>query len=132
MIEVFSVILGQKNLSSRKPILLTTGVTNYFNECLHGDGNLPEELGLYSEESSIFEFNELNKIINNIQEAKSDLQQIETVLSDYKNKIEERKDFKGVEIFDLNDNALTFKSSDSFYINKYFSLIKPVSLFLNN
>ena len=104
LIEVFSVILGQKNLSSRKPILLNTGVNNYFNVCLHGDGNLPEELGLYSEESSIFEFNELNKIINNIQAAKSDLHQIETVLNDYKNKIEERTDFKGVEIFDLNES----------------------------
>ena len=104
LIDVISVILGQKNLGSRKPIIININSGSYLNVCLHGDGNLPEELGLYSQDYALFEFDELNNIINVIGEAKSDLLQEETVINEFKDKIEDTKIFKGVEIFDLNES----------------------------
>ena len=105
LIDVISVILGQKNLSSRKPIIININSGSYLNVCLHGDGNLPEELGLYSQDYALFEFDELNNIINVIGEAKSDLLQEETVINEFKDKIEDTKIFKNVEIFDLNESV---------------------------
>ena len=102
LIEVISVILGQQNLMSRKPVVINVNAGKYLNVCIHGDGDLPDELGIYSEEFALFEFNELNKIKKTVEEAKADLEQTETVIKDYKTKIEDRKNFKGVEIFDFN------------------------------
>ena len=102
LVDVISVILGQQNLFSRKPMVISTNSSSYFNVCIHGDGNLPEELGIYSEDFALFELDELNNIINAIDEAKSDLEQTETLINEYKSKIEDRKIFKGVEIYDFN------------------------------
>ena len=102
LIDVISVILGQQNLFGRKPMVISTNSSNYFNVCIHGDGNLPEELGIYSEDFALFEFDELNNLINAVDEAKSDLEQTETLINEYKSKIADRKIFKGVEIYDFN------------------------------
>ena len=104
LVDVISVILGQKNLYSRKPIVIGTNSSNYFNVCIHGDGDLPEVLNISSQDFALFEFDELNKLINIIDEAKSGLEKNETVISEYKSKIEDRKIFKGVEIFDFNES----------------------------
>ena len=102
IIEVISVILGQQNLFSRKPLVISRNSSNYFNVCIHGDGDLPEELGIYSKDFALFEFDELNGLMNIIDEAKSDLKETETVILTYKSQIEDRKNFKGVEIYDFN------------------------------
>ena len=104
LIDVISVILGQQNLFNRKPLVITRNSSKYFNVCIHGDGDLPEELGIFSEEFALFEFDELNKLKNTIDETKSELEQKETVISEYKTQIENRKIFKDVEIYDFNES----------------------------
>jgi len=105
LVEVISVILGQQNLFSRKPILIDGSASKYLNVCLHGDGDLPEILGLYSGESALFEFDELNKIINNVEEAKSDLETVETVIRDYRAQIEKRQNLEEIEFYDFNTSV---------------------------
>ena len=105
LVEVISVILGQQNLFSRKPMIIDGSASKYLNVCLHGNGDLPEELGLYSEESALFEFDELNKIINNIDAAKIDLETVETVIRDFKAQIQDRRNKKGIEFFDFNTSV---------------------------
>ena len=121
LIDVISVILGQSNLGSRKPMIINSNSGKYLNVCLHGDGNLPEELGIYSEDYALFELDELNNIINIIGEAKSDLQQEQTVITDYKSDLEDRKIFKGVGIYDLNE-SLWMNLEDM--INNFNSLLE--------
>ena len=121
LIDVISVILGQSNLGSRKPMIINSNSGKYLNVCLHGDGNLPEELGIYSEDYALFELDELNNIINIIGEAKSDLQQEQTVITDYKSDLEDRKEFKGVGIYDLNE-SLWMNLEDM--INNFNSLLE--------
>ena len=101
----FSKFNRKRFNSSRKPIIININSGSYLNVCLHGDGNLPEEFGLYSQDYALFEFDELNNIINIIGEAKSDLLQEETVINEFKDKIEDTKIYKGVEIFDLNESV---------------------------
>jgi len=102
LIEVISVILGQQNLFSRKPIVINSNSSNYFNVCIHGDGDLPEVLGIYSQEAALFEFDELNKIISDVNDAILDLETTESVISTFKNRIKETKNIKNVQIFDFN------------------------------
>ena len=121
LIDVISVILGQSNLGSRKPMIINSNSGKYLNVCLHGDGNLPEELGIYSEDYALFELDELNNIINIIGEAKSDLQQEQTVITEYISDLENRKIFKGVGIYDLNE-SLWMNLEDM--INNFNSLLE--------
>ena len=66
---------------------------------------MPEILGLYSGESALFEFDELNKIINNVEEAKSDLETVETVIRDYRAQIEKRQKLEEIEFYDFNTSV---------------------------
>lgn len=122
LVDVISVILGEQNLFSRKPMIIDGSASKYLNVCLHGDGDLPEELGLYSEESALFEFDELNQIINKIDEAKSDLETVETVIRDFKIQIQNRKDLKEIEFYDFNTTVF-LKVNDM--INEFNELIAP-------
>ena len=104
LVDVFSVILGKQNIFSRKPIIIGNESSAYFNVCIHWDGDLPDILGIYSENFSLYEFDELNKIINNIEDAKLDLETTDLIIKEYRSTIEDRRNLTGVEIFDLNES----------------------------
>ncbi len=104
LVDVFSVILGKQNIFSRKPIIIGNESSTYFNVCIHWDGDLPDILGIYSENFSLYEFDELNKIINNIEDAKLDLETTDLIIKEYRSTIEDRRNLTGVEIFDLNES----------------------------
>lgn len=106
MVKVLSIILGEKNLYSPTPILIEGDVKNYFDVCFHGDGDLATVLGLIGNDSSTNEFDELNKLMDKISEAKNLLQENEVVIKLYKENLEKRKNLKEVNIYDFELDKL--------------------------
>lgn len=102
LVKVISVIFGRNNLYSKNPILIKGDVSDYFSECIHGVGDLAYTLGFTREDSSTFEFDELNSIMNDINEIKSQVSQSDVVIAKFKEELENRKNFHDVNIYDFN------------------------------
>ena len=106
LVKVITIIVGQNNLYSKNPILIKGNVSNYFNVCLHGDGDLGFFLGLTSNESSTYDFDELNLIIDDIIEAKTKIEKDDVVIKKFKESLENRKNMHDVNIYDFNTTIL--------------------------
>ena len=104
LVKVISVIFGLNNLYSNNPILIKGDVSDYFSECLHGDGDLAYIFGLTMEESPTYEFDELNSIINDIDEIYSQITQSDVVIGKFKEELENRKNYHDVNIYDFNNS----------------------------
>ena len=102
LVKVITIIFGENNLYSRNPILIKGDVSNYFNVCFHGDGDLPNILGLTSNDSSTLQFDELNSIIGDIVEVKKKVEQSDVVIKLFKENLEKRKKYIDVNIYDFN------------------------------
>ena len=111
LVQVMTVIVGQKNLFGKKPILIKGNANIYFNVCFHGDGDLGFLFGLTSNESSTYEFDELNNIINDISEVKEKVSQNDVVINAFKESLENRKNYKDVNVYDFNTE--TFMNLDN-------------------
>ena len=106
LVKVITIIFGENNLYSRNPILIQGDVSNYFNVCFHGDGDLANILGLTSNDSSTLQFDELNSIIDDIIEVKEKVEQSDVVIKLYKENLEKRKKYIDVNIYDFNTTIL--------------------------
>ena len=102
LVKVITIIFGENNLYSRNPILIKGDVSNYFNVCFHGDGDLANILGLTSNDSSTLQFDELNSIIGDIVEVKKKVEQSDVVIKLFKENLEKRKKYIDVNIYDFN------------------------------
>ena len=112
LVQVITIIFGQKNLYSKRPILIKGNVGNYFNVCFHGDGDLGFLFGLTSNnESSTYQFDELNKIIDDISEIREKMEQEDVVIKAFKEKLENRKKYTDINIYDFN--TTTFMNLDN-------------------
>lgn len=103
LVQVITIIVSKKNLYSKNPILITGDVKDYLNVCFHGDGDLASVLGLTNENSSTFEFDELNGIMGDINEIKQDIYVDDVVIKSYKEELEKRKNLHDINIYDFND-----------------------------
>ena len=121
MIKVINIIFSKKNLYSKKPILITGDVKDYLYTCFHGDGDLALILGLTSNESSTYEFDELNSLMNDIIEIKNIIVQNDTVIKLFREKLENRKKYIDVNIYDFNETNLINLDK---LINNYNDLLK--------
>lgn len=106
LVQVITIIVGQNNLYNKRPILIKGNVSNYFNVCLHGDGDLGFLLGLTSNDSSTYDFDQLNGIINDIIVAKEKIEQDDVVIKNFKESLEARKNKHDVNIYDFNSTVL--------------------------
>ena len=121
LVQVITIIVGQNNLYNKNPILIKGNANNYFNICLHGDGDLGFFLGLTSNDSSTYDFDELNLIINDINEAKEKIETEDVVIKDFKESLENRKNKYDVNIYDFNSTILMNLDK---LINNFNNLIK--------
>ena len=121
LVKVITIIVGQYNLYSRHPILIKGNVSNYFNVCLHGDGDLGFFLGLTNNESSTYDFDELKLIMDDIIEAKKNIEQDDVVIKNFKESLENRKNWHDVNIYDFNTTVLMNLDK---LINNFNNLIK--------
>jgi len=103
LVQVIIIIVSKKNLYSKNPILITGDVKDYLNVCFHGDGDLATVLGLTNENSSTYEFDELNGLIGDINEIKQDIDVEDTVIKSYKEELEKRKNLQDINIYDFNE-----------------------------
>ena len=102
LVQVITIIFGDKNLYSKNPILIKGNVNNFFSNCFHGDGDLGFLLGLTNNESSTYEFDELNKIINDIYEVKKEVEKNDVVIKTFKENLENRQNYNDVNVYDFN------------------------------
>ena len=102
LVQAITIIFGQKNLYSKHQILIKGNVSNYFNVCFHGDGDLGFLLGLSNNESSTYQFDELNKIVNDITDIKEKVKKEDVVIKTFNEKLENRKKYIDVNIYDFN------------------------------
>ena len=111
LVQVITIIFGQKNLYSKNPILIKGNVSNIFDVCFHGDGDLAFLIGLTNNQSSTYHFDELNGIKNDINEAKEKVEQDDVVIKAFKEKLDNRKRYRDVNIYDFN--TTTFINLDN-------------------
>ena len=102
LVQVITIIFGEKNLYSKKPILIKGNVSDFLSLCFHGDGDLGYLFGFTNNQSSTYEFDELNKIMNDIDEAKKDVEKEDVVIKKFKEDLENRKKYIDVNIYDFN------------------------------
>ena len=107
LIKIISIIFGEKNLYSRKPILIKGDVADYLNICFHNDGDLGYLLGITSNISSTYFLDELNNIKDDIIEAKKNVEKSDVVIEEFRQEIYKRKEYKDVNIYDFNTTTMT-------------------------
>ena len=107
LIKIITIIFGEKNLYSRKPILIKGDVADYLNICFHNDGDLGYLLGITSNISSTYFLDELNNIKDDIIEAKKNVEKSDVVIEEFRQEIYKRKEYKDVNIYDFNTTTIT-------------------------
>lgn len=105
IMSLVSFIMSEENFNSQNPLLLGQlgDAKNYIKICIHGDGNIAEDLNLGNSLDSFEDINEVEESINNVLANFSQVVQNCFIYNLIKDKLKDGEDYKiNIEMIPMN------------------------------